>query len=70
LPGREVTLDARWRLLGKDGHELALKRSTISEPLSGGGYQPLVRGMNRALAKLAREIARDIESRADTRAGR
>ncbi len=67
-PGREITLDARWRLLGKDGQELALKRSTISEPLTGEGYQPLVRGMNRTLARLAREIAREIQSRTDTRA--
>jgi uncharacterized protein len=67
-PGREVALDARWRLLGRDGKELALKRSTINEPLTGEGYQPLVRGMNRTLAKLAREIAREIQSRTDTRA--
>ncbi len=67
-PGREVTLDKRWRLLGKDSQELALKRSTINEPLAGEGYQPLVRGMNRASARLARETAREIQSRADTRA--
>jgi len=67
-PGREVTLDARWRLLGKDGQELALKRSTISERITGAGYQPLVSGMNRTLARLAQEIAREIQSRADTRA--
>ncbi len=67
-PGREVALDARWRLLGRDGKELALKRSTINEPLTGEGYQPLVRGMNRTLARLAREIAREIQSRTDTRA--
>jgi len=67
-PGREVALDARWRLLGRDGKELTLKRSTINEPLTGEGYQPLVQGMNRALARLAREIAREIQSRTDTRA--
>jgi hypothetical protein len=67
-PGREVTLDARWRLLGRNGEELALKRSTIREPLIGAGYQPLVRGLNRTLARLAREIAAEIQSRADTRA--
>jgi len=31
--GRQATLDARWRLVGKDGNELALKRSTINEPV-------------------------------------
>jgi uncharacterized lipoprotein YmbA len=67
-PGRNVTLDVRWRLLGKDGQELALKRSTLNEPISGEGYQPIVHGMNRALARLALEIAAEIQSRADTRA--
>jgi uncharacterized lipoprotein YmbA len=67
-PGRDVTLDVRWRLLGKDGHEVALKRSTLKEPISGGGYQPIVHGMNRTLARLALEIATEIQSRANTRA--
>jgi uncharacterized lipoprotein YmbA len=63
-----ITLDARWRLLGRDGQELALKRSTINEPITRVGYQPLVRGMNRTLARLAQEIAREIQSRSATRA--
>jgi len=69
-PGGQVALDARWRLLGKNGQELVLKRSTINEPVTGEGYQPLVRGMNRALATLAREIAMEIQSRTDTQAAR
>ena len=67
-PGRQATLDARWRLVGKDGNELALKRSTINEPVAGQGYQALVQGMNRLLSSLAREIASEIRSRADTSA--
>jgi len=67
-PGREVTLDARWRLLGRNGQEIVLKRSTIREPLTGAGYQPLVGGLNRTLARLAQEIAGEIQSRAETRA--
>jgi uncharacterized lipoprotein YmbA len=66
--GRQVTLDARWRLLSKDGKELLLKRSTTHEPVTGEGYQPLVLGMNRALVTLAREIAAEIRSYADRRA--
>jgi uncharacterized protein len=69
-PGRQATLDARWRLVGRDGKELALKRSTINEPITGEGYQPLVGGMNRLLSALAREIASEIQSRADTQAAR
>ena len=67
-PGRQVTLDARWRLLGKDNRELVLKRSTINEPITGEGYQPLVHGMNLAIATLAREIGSEIESRSEKRA--
>jgi uncharacterized protein len=67
-PGHQVMLDARWRLLGKDGKELVLKRSTINEPVTGNGYQALVLGMNRVLGTLAREIAAEIRSLADGRA--
>lgn len=67
-PGRQVTLDARWRLLAKDGKELALKRSTITEPVTGEGYAPIVVAMNRALGTLAREIGAEIRTRADARA--
>jgi ABC-type tungstate transport system permease subunit len=63
-----VTLDARWRLVGRDGQELALKRSTMSEPATGSGYQSLVVGMNRLLNALAREISAEILTRADARA--
>jgi len=69
-PGRQATLDVRWRLVGRDGKELALRRSTLNEPISGEGYQPLVGGMNRLLSALAREIGSEIQSRADTQAAR
>ena len=59
-PGRQVTLDTRWRLLGRDGQELVLKRSTINQPISGEGYQSLVQAMNQTLAALAQEIAAEI----------
>jgi hypothetical protein len=67
-PGRQATLDARWRLVAKDGNELALKRSTLNEPVAGQTYQALVQGMNRLLSSLARDIASEIRSRADTSA--
>ena len=67
-PGRQVTLDARWRLVGRDGKELVLKRTTINEPVTQDGYQSLVLGMNRVLRTLAHEIAAEILLRADTRA--
>ena len=64
-PGRQVTLDARWRLVGRDGKELVLKRTTINEPVTQDGYQSLVLGMNRVLRALAHEIAGEILLRAD-----
>jgi len=69
-PGRRVTLDVRWHVLDKAGKELVLKRSTIGEPITDDGYQPLILGMNRLLATLAREIATEILSRADTPAAK
>jgi len=67
-PGRQVTLDARWRLVDREGKELALKRTTINEPVTQDGYQSLVLGMNRLLGALAHEIGAEILRRADTRA--
>ncbi len=67
-PGRQATLDARWRVVGKDGTELVLRRSTLNEPIAEPGYQPLVQGMNRLLSMLAREIALEIRSRAEATA--
>jgi len=68
VPGGQVRLDARWRLVGRDGQELALKRSTMSEPVSGSSYQSLVTEMNRLLRALAREIGDEILARAGARA--
>src|SRR5262249_52403483 len=59
-PGRQVTLDPPSRPVGRDGQELALKRSTINQPIAGEGYQSLVQAMNQALATLAQEIAAEI----------
>jgi uncharacterized lipoprotein YmbA len=66
-PGRQVTLDTRWRLLDKDGKEVMLKRSTLNQSITGDGYQPLILGMNRLLGILAGEIAGEIRSRVGTR---
>ena len=67
-PGRQVTLDARWRLVGRDGKEIVLKRTTLNEPVTQDGYQSLVLGMNRVLRTLAHEIAAEILRRSDTKA--
>jgi uncharacterized protein len=60
--GGDVTLDARWRILGKDGGELAIRRSTTSETAKGSGYDPIVAAMSRTLAVLGQEIAAEIRT--------
>jgi uncharacterized lipoprotein YmbA len=55
--GADVTLEARWRILGADGKELVLRRSTITEVVGAPGYGALVAAMSGALGALSREIA-------------
>jgi len=66
--GRDVTLDARWRIVDREIREIALKRSTITQPVSGGGYPALVAAMNQAVAGLGGEIAAEIRSLPNKRA--
>ncbi len=60
--GGDVTLDARWRILGGDGKEFMLKRTTVTEAAAGPGYEPMVVAMARALATLGREMAAEIRA--------
>ena len=55
--GADVTLEARWRILGGDGKELVLRRSTVTEVVGAPGYGALVAAMSRALGALSRDIA-------------
>jgi uncharacterized protein len=61
-PGSDVTLDTRWRILGRDGDELVFRRSTVTEATTGAGYERLVAAMSRAVATLGGEIATEIRS--------
>jgi uncharacterized lipoprotein YmbA len=60
--GGDVVLDARWRILGKDGAELAFRRSTLSEVPAGPRHGPIVAAMTRALLALGQEIAAEIRT--------
>jgi uncharacterized lipoprotein YmbA len=55
--GGDIVLDARWRVLGPDRHELVGRRSVIHEPTGGSGYTAVAAAMSRVLARLSREIA-------------
>ncbi|HXJ77366.1 MAG TPA: PqiC family protein [Candidatus Methylomirabilis sp.] len=61
-PGGSITLDTRWRILGKNGEELALRRSTLIETAGGPGYEPMVAAMSRAVVILGQEIAAEIRA--------
>jgi uncharacterized lipoprotein YmbA len=55
--GGDVALEASWRIVGGDGKELTVRRSTFSETTGAPGYGPLVAAMSRALGALSRDIA-------------
>ena len=58
----DVTLDTRWRILGRNGDELAFSRSTITEPAVGPAYDSMVAAMSRTLVALGQEIAAAIRA--------
>jgi hypothetical protein len=60
--GVDVTLDTRWRILARDGAELAFRRSTVSEAAAGPGYEQMVAAMTRSLVALGQEIAAEIRA--------
>ena len=60
--GGGVVLDTRWRILGRDGAELAFRRSTLNEMAAGPGHGPIVAAMTRALLTLGQEIAAEIRT--------
>ena len=59
-PGGDITLDARWRIVGKNSDELAFGRTTLVEATAGPGYEAMIDAMTRALVTLGQEIATQI----------
>jgi uncharacterized lipoprotein YmbA len=57
VTGKEVVLNARWRILGSDGTELVVRQAAITEATGGAGYDALVAAMSRALSTLSRDVA-------------
>ena len=61
--GDDALLVARWSVLaGQDRELLAVSRSSIREPVTGSGYDALVKAQSRALAKLSHEIVEAIHA--------
>jgi uncharacterized lipoprotein YmbA len=56
-----VVLKAQWAVFGGDGANVLLVRdSDIREEVRGGGIEPVVTAMGRALGSLSREIAQGV----------
>jgi uncharacterized lipoprotein YmbA len=56
--GKVVILKANWAILEENGTKTFLvRRSDISEPVSGGDYPSFVAALSRSLGTLSREIA-------------
>src|SRR5262245_8123573 len=60
--GGDITLDTRWRILGTDRNDLAFRRTTVTEPAVGQGYEPMIAAMHHALVTLGQEIAAEIQA--------
>ncbi len=62
----QVHLLAQWRLFRGDGVKLlSIRRSRLSEPVAGAGYNARTAAESRALAALSREIAEAIRAQAE-----
>ena len=58
VPGKTVTLDARWFILEREGRRRLVERiSQIRIPFSGKSYDDIVSAQSMALGELSREIA-------------
>ncbi len=61
--GKNAELVARWRVFkGQEKQLVAMKRSTITEIVSSGGYAALVAAYSNALGELSREITETIRN--------
>ncbi len=57
----EAALVAYWSIYGRGEAMLADRKSVISEKIDAGGFDGLVQAQNRALEKLSREIAAELQ---------
>lgn len=55
--GRDLVLDARWRIQGSNGTELVTGSTTLNETTGGPGYIALVAEISQALGRLSRDVA-------------
>ena len=62
-PGDEVTLRARWAILGNNGETVLLKQeSVLNEPTGGDTIAEMVSAQSRLVAKFSRDIAEALKT--------
>ena len=62
-PGEEMVLNATWTITGHDGRNaLLVRKSIITQPVSGKDYEAFVSAKSRVLATFSREIATEIKN--------
>ncbi len=61
-PGQQIMLNVTWTITGQDGRNaLLVRKSMITQPVSGSDYEVFVSSKSQALATLSREIANEIK---------
>jgi uncharacterized lipoprotein YmbA len=66
MPGKKVTLRARWSILNKTRKKMIFeKHSILGEPTKDNSMEALIAAESRALATLSREIAEAIKTLAE-----
>ena len=55
--GKGVTVDLLWSIRRSDGGAVKNGRAAVHEPVTNGGYAPLVAAQSRALAAVSRDLA-------------
>jgi uncharacterized protein len=70
-PGGQVSLEARWSVIGKNGKEILVrKKSSFTESSGAHDYQALAAAMSRTVAHLSRDIATAITTIASNSSSR
>lgn len=69
-PGDEVTLRARWAILGDNSETVLLKQeSVLNEPTGGDTIAEMVSAQSRLVSKLSHEIAEEIKKLEEKKSG-
>jgi uncharacterized lipoprotein YmbA len=60
-PGEQVMLNVTWTITGRDGRSgLLVRKSMITQPVSGKDYEAFVAAKSQVIASFSREIAAEI----------